>query len=91
MAVQFGRTTRCSGEGDAMTLEEWERCDDPVTMLVFLDNLRRARARREQSIPRDTGHVGDRQVRLFAAACCRQLWPLLTDERSRAAVDAAER
>src|SRR6516165_9406196 len=74
-----------------MTPEEWDRCDDPVKMLGFLWDVRRARARRKQSIPRDTGRVGDRQVRLFAAACCRQLWPVLTDERSRAGVEGAER
>jgi hypothetical protein len=37
------------------------------------------------------GMVGDRKMRLFACACCRNIWGLLRDEGTQAGVNTAER
>jgi hypothetical protein len=37
------------------------------------------------------GRASERKLRLFAVACCRHVWPLLRDQRSRTSVEISER
>jgi hypothetical protein len=59
---------------------DWLRCGRPEPMLHFL---------RELGVQRRPS--GRRRLRLFACACARRRWPLLSDPRSRALIETAER
>jgi hypothetical protein len=75
-----------------VTESQWLGCTDPDAML---DALRKQQENsggglfgwRRRARERSEG----RKLRLFACACCRRIWPLLADERSRRAVETAER
>jgi hypothetical protein len=58
-----------------MTEADWNSCADPGPMLNHVMRL----------------YEDNRRFRLFAVACCREVWGLLRSKRSRAAVEAAER
>jgi hypothetical protein len=62
-----------------MTEQEWLAGTDPEMMLRFLAPMRQIQ-----------GTVSDRKLRLFAAACCRQIWSLITEDRCQRAVAVAE-
>ena len=61
-----------------MTEAEWLACVEDADLLGHLLGWLRDR-------------TSERKRGLFAVACCRQVWHLLTDERSREAADVAER
>ena len=73
-----------------MTEKEWLVSTDPAAMLTHL--TRWPKDGRSVTIPdsRRIGGVSDRKLRLIACAMCRSVWPMITDERSRRAVETAE-
>src|SRR5262245_49453770 len=73
-------------EEHPLTEQDWLASDDPVPMLAALTQASKDGWGRP-SFPL----VSDRKLRLFACACSRQVWHLLTDDRSRLAVETAER
>lgn len=68
-----------------MTEAEWLTCADPGEMLWFLEQKQKKPPKRKW--PKLT----ERKQQLFACACCRRIWHWLVDERSRRAVEVAER
>jgi hypothetical protein len=58
-----------------MTGLDWRACTDPKPMLALVAG---------------SGGATERKLRLLSAACCRRIWPFLTDARSREAVEVVE-
>src|SRR5256885_1146037 len=61
----------------AITDKEWNNFGHPGNLLP---RLRRVLKKQ----------LTDRKLVLFSIACCRCVWPLLADERSRAVIEATE-
>jgi hypothetical protein len=75
-----GFSTLSSRWSRPLKKSEWLASRDPARMLGFLRRQRKERNR-----------WSERKGRLFAAACVRRFWDRLTDERSRDAIEVAER
>lgn len=72
-----------------MTEADWLACDDPQRMLAHLDGRTTVRGFLGVNVSRPP--PSDRKLRLFACACCRQVWHLLTDGAARKAILEAAR
>jgi hypothetical protein len=70
-----------------MTEAEWLSCASAWEMVRFI----RGRTGKVSLRYRLGAERLERKQRLFLAACCRRIWPLLSDARSRRAVEVAER
>src|SRR5579862_9867338 len=82
----MGGTTR----ENAMTESEWLACADPMLMLEFLigpaeETFIVSAGDAVPWVDYPNKRISKRKERLFACACCRRIWHLLTGERSRIA------
>ncbi len=59
-----------------MNEQDWFTWWDPFDLLSWCED--------------EEGRLSQRKLRLFSAACCRMIWPHLTDGLSRQAVEVAE-
>ena len=66
-----------------MTEQEWLNCAESWKMVNFLSTFGNA--------PFSHSPARHRKMGLFACHCCRRIWHLLADERSREVVEACER
>jgi hypothetical protein len=73
-----------------MTEAEWLAHERPREMLAWLQSPPAVGMGPGGLVP-TAGPASERKLRLFACACCRDAWGLLTEERSRLAVTATER
>jgi hypothetical protein len=74
-----------------MTEAEWLTCLDPMVMLLGLRRGMREHATEPfLSCGPNNNKPSERKLTLFACACCRQIWPLLTARSGRHAVLVAE-
>jgi hypothetical protein len=75
-----------------MTEAEWLACTDPYFMIAHLRQEERGwRQRWAAWFGLRSYRSRRRLLYLFACGCCRRLWQLLADERSRWAIEVCER
>jgi hypothetical protein len=75
-------------EAEAMTQAQWFSSTDPHEMLAFLKEMRPKGLLSWLGLRKSK--VSERKLQLFACACCRRIWPLLADDRSRQAIETTE-
>src|SRR5438876_763301 len=73
--LRWAESNRAEELEGCMTEQEWRDRDNPKQLLEYLG--------------KQPG-VSARKLLLFAAACCRRIWPLLTHAGSRQAVELLE-
>src|SRR5438477_162038 len=75
-----------------MTETDWLTCLDPHEMLNYLEKSEGNWVQRFLNwLPSRSHRARNRKLQLFACACCRHIWQLLSDERSRKAIEVFER